>query len=35
MQDFAIPGTGDGQPSRFATILFYLNEVPEGGETSL
>ena len=24
----------DGQPSRFATILLYLNEVEEGGETS-
>ena len=32
--DFSIPNTVDGQPSRFATILFYLNDVPEGGETS-
>eukprot|EP00980_Cylindrotheca_fusiformis_P015962 scaffold4683_cov112-Cylindrotheca_fusiformis.AAC.3 len=32
--DFAIPPTYDGQPSRFATILLYLNEVEKGGETS-
>jgi prolyl 4-hydroxylase len=24
----------DGQPSRFATVLFYLNEGMKGGETS-
>ena len=32
--DFAIPDTDFGQHSRFATILFYLNDVPKGGETS-
>ncbi len=33
-QDFAIPGLMDGQPSRFATMLFYLNDGMVGGETS-
>jgi hypothetical protein len=33
-QDFAVPDLQDGQPSRFATILLYLNDVPKGGETS-
>jgi prolyl 4-hydroxylase len=32
--DFAMPGLVNGQPSRFATILFYLNDDMEGGETS-
>ena len=33
--DFSVPGASeDGQPARFATILFYLNEGMEGGETS-
>ncbi|CAJ1953635.1 unnamed protein product [Cylindrotheca closterium] len=32
--DFSIPSTKHGQPSRFATILFYLNDVQSGGETS-
>jgi len=32
--DFSIPNTKPGQPSRFATILFYLNDVSAGGETS-
>jgi prolyl 4-hydroxylase len=33
--DFSLPGVHDkGQPSRFATILFYLNEGMKGGETS-
>lgn len=34
VQDFSVPDLKDGQPSRFATILFYLNEGMEGGETS-
>lgn len=29
-----MPDLRDGQPSRFATILLYLNDVPKGGETS-
>lgn len=29
-----MPGLVQGQPSRFATILFYLNDDMEGGETS-
>lgn len=29
-----MPGLVHGQPSRFATILFYLNDDMEGGETS-
>lgn len=29
-----MPGMVHGQPSRFATILFYLNDDMEGGETS-
>lgn len=32
--DFQIPGVNDGQPMRFATILFYLNEGMKGGQTS-
>lgn len=32
--DFAMPGLVNLQPSRFATILFYLNDDMEGGETS-
>jgi len=32
--DFSVPDLKDGQTSRFATILFYLNEGMEGGETS-
>jgi prolyl 4-hydroxylase len=32
--DFATPDLTEGQPMRFATILFYLNNVTEGGETS-
>lgn len=32
--DFSIPSTIPGQPMRFATILFYLNEGMEGGETT-
>mmetsp|Transcript_21121 Transcript_21121/g.32044 ORF Transcript_21121/g.32044 Transcript_21121/m.32044 type:complete len:482 (-) Transcript_21121:13-1458(-) len=32
--DFAMPSLGAGQPMRFATILFYLNEGMEGGETT-
>jgi len=32
--DFAMPGLVNQQPSRFATILFYLNDDVEGGETS-
>jgi prolyl 4-hydroxylase len=32
--DFSMPGLVQGQPSRFATILFYLNDDMEGGETS-
>ena len=32
--DFAIPTLVDGQPMRFATILFYLNEGMTGGETT-
>lgn len=34
IQDFAMPGLSDGQPSRFATMLFYLNDGMTGGETS-
>lgn len=29
-----MPGMINGQPSRFATMLFYLNDDMEGGETS-
>ena len=29
-----MPDLADGQPSRFATVLLYLNEGMEGGETS-
>jgi len=29
-----MPGMVHGQPSRFATMLFYLNDDMEGGETS-
>jgi 2OG-Fe(II) oxygenase superfamily len=29
-----MPGLVHGQPSRFATVLFYLNDDMEGGETS-
>lgn len=29
-----IPDLRDGQPSRFATILLYLNVPEKGGETS-
>lgn len=32
--DFSIPPLVHGQPSRFATMLFYLNDDMEGGETS-
>ena len=33
--DFSVPpAKTEGQPARFATILFYLNEGMEGGETS-
>lgn len=32
--DFVMPGLVNLQPSRFATILFYLNEPEAGGETS-
>eukprot|EP00545_Synedropsis_sp_CCMP1620_P002730 CAMPEP_0119007566 /NCGR_PEP_ID=MMETSP1176-20130426/3095_1 /TAXON_ID=265551 /ORGANISM="Synedropsis recta cf, Strain CCMP1620" /LENGTH=485 /DNA_ID=CAMNT_0006959743 /DNA_START=52 /DNA_END=1512 /DNA_ORIENTATION=- len=32
--DFAIPSLVDGQPMRFATILFYLNEGMGGGATT-
>mmetsp|Transcript_24820 Transcript_24820/g.57839 ORF Transcript_24820/g.57839 Transcript_24820/m.57839 type:complete len:221 (+) Transcript_24820:138-800(+) len=32
--DFAIPTPEEGQPMRFATVLFYLNEGMGGGETS-
>ncbi|GKY93301.1 hypothetical protein MPSEU_000297600 [Mayamaea pseudoterrestris] len=32
--DFAMPGLVNYQPSRFATILFYLNDDFTGGETS-
>ena len=32
--DFAVPSLAEGQPMRFATILFYLNEGMQGGETS-
>lgn len=32
--DFSMPGLVNLQPSRFATILFYLNDDMEGGETS-
>jgi prolyl 4-hydroxylase len=32
--DFMIPDLADGQASRFATILLYLNEPEMGGETS-
>lgn len=33
--DFSVPpAQTEGQPARFATILFYLNEGMEGGETS-
>jgi prolyl 4-hydroxylase len=32
--DFTMPGMVNLQPSRFATILFYLNDNMEGGETS-
>jgi len=32
--DFTMPGLVNMQPSRFATILFYLNDDMEGGETS-
>ena len=32
--DFAMPGLVNYQPSRFATILFYLNDDMTGGETS-
>ena len=32
--DFSMPGMMNGQPSRFATVLFYLNDDMEGGETS-
>ena len=31
--DFTMPGLVNHQPSRFATILFYLNDDMEGGET--
>ena len=34
VKDFSVPDLKDGQTSRFATILFYLNEGMEGGETS-
>jgi prolyl 4-hydroxylase len=32
--DFRMPGLVNLQPSRFATILFYLNDDMEGGETT-
>lgn len=32
--DFAMPGLVRGQPSRFATLLLYLNDGMEGGHTS-
>ncbi|KAG7349665.1 prolyl 4-hydroxylase alpha subunit [Nitzschia inconspicua] len=32
--DFMIPSLSKGQPTRFATVLFYLNEPEMGGETS-
>ncbi|KAL7580981.1 hypothetical protein ACA910_005795 [Epithemia clementina (nom. ined.)] len=32
--DFVMPGLVNLQPSRFATILFYLNDDMRGGETS-
>lgn len=32
--DFAMPGLVNLQPSRFATILFYLNDDMKGGETT-
>jgi prolyl 4-hydroxylase len=32
--DFSVPDLRDGQPSRFATLLLYLNEGMRGGETS-
>lgn len=32
--DFAMPGMVNYQPSRFATLLFYLNDDFTGGETS-
>jgi hypothetical protein len=32
--DFMIPSLRKGQPTRFATVLFYLNEPEMGGETS-
>jgi prolyl 4-hydroxylase len=32
--DFSIPSASSGQPMRFATILFYLNEGMKGGETT-
>ena len=32
--DFSMPALVHGQPSRFATVLFYLNDDMEGGETS-
>ena len=32
--DFMIPNLEEGQASRFATILLYLNEPESGGETS-
>lgn len=32
--DFTVPDLRQGQPSRFATLLLYLNEGMKGGETS-
>lgn len=32
--DFTMPSLVNLQPSRFATILFYLNDVDQGGETA-
>jgi prolyl 4-hydroxylase len=32
--DFTVPAAIEGQPMRFATILFYLNDGMEGGETT-
>lgn len=32
--DFSIPSSIPGQPMRYATILFYLNEGMKGGETT-
>jgi len=32
--DFSVPDLREGQASRFATLLLYLNEGMEGGETS-